>query len=223
MNVKRFLVAAVTMIALAIGTVDAQPGGGCMGGGGGMGGPGGGMGGPGGGGPGGERQSMGAIDPIASSGLFMIDSGKAIKSLKIKDKEKLASVTELLSTFQTTYDNLTVEFSAEIASVNEVKDQMAAMMESGDRESMRSVMTSMRTNMEKIRPKAREMQKSLDDGMKALLSEDELKKWTKYYALVCEDNNYSTQERRGGRDGQEGEGGEGGQRGPGGQGGGYGR
>lgn len=104
------------------------------------------------------------------------------------------------------YSKLYQSHGVQIDKLTELKESMSSgsqrpMMgesESGTRGSgsMREKMSEIRESSTQIRTEMLKLHKSLDGGMKSTLNEKELKKWTKYYEDLCEDNNFSLVERK---------------------------
>ncbi len=221
MKAVRVLAALAMLVSVVtVESIQAQPPGGGMGGGMGMGG-----GRPGGmeGGEGGMQQQRQKRDPIESMGLFLFDNEELLRECKIKDDKVKGDVVKVMAEYVKTYDSITVEFSSQIDSLKKMRaqgpPQRGGQAQQGEgqeanaegsarpnRESMRSLMLTMRT----IRERTIAMHKSLNESMAATLSEKEKKRWDSYYADVCYLKSFSTEER-GPRGGQGGEGGQGGQ------------
>lgn len=181
MKVRRILLLATTLIAMTTISLYAQPGGGM---GGGMGGRSGSRsGGPGGqqGGPGMQMQQNVDIDLLESSGMFLLDRDDITDNCKIKDEDVKTKINSLLAVYVTEYDNITLEFGAQIDSLNAVTEASKASESGPSGDMIKAIIPA----MQKIRKRTTPMHTAFNEGMVEILSEKEAKRWDAYYKKLC--------------------------------------
>lgn len=200
MNGKRILSLTCLVIASFAMCMYAQPGGG---GGGGMGGGqrGGGSGGPG-GGQGGRppmEQNSAPKDFVESAGLFYIDIAEIVDECKIKDETVVLQITEIVNEYVRTYNNIMMENFDQIDSLRSMQEKPISLdMSDLSRSSVKNPMQI----VQELKKKTIPMHLALKEQIDAILVKKELKRWTSYYADLCKDKSFSTEERgRGGNQG----------------------
>lgn len=165
------------------------------------------------------------VDVLAMTGLFEIDSQKAVSKMKITDKELQREVHKAVADYILEYGDVMSINSSDIDTINSVQDMVKQATNSGqaiDQNTMRELMSQMRQSMMVVIQAMRPAHDKLSARMNELLADNSkaLKKWTSYYKQLCNDNSYNPNRSPNAQGGQGGEGGQGG--GPGGQGGGQG-
>ncbi len=159
------------------------------------------------------------IDILAMTGLFEIDSQKAVSKMKITDKELQREVHKAIADYILEYGDVMSINSGDIDTINSVQDMVKQATNSGqtiDQNTMRDLMSQMRQSMVVVIQAMRPAHDKLNARMNELLADNSkaLKKWTSYYRQVCSDNSYNPNRSPNAQGGQSG--GQGGQGGPGG-------
>lgn len=189
---KTTILAAICMMLVSFsgfaqGMGGGGMGGGMSGGGGGRGGMGGGQGGPG-QGQGQQQQRSIDIDFIGATGYFEIDSEEAIKKMKIKNSATKAAVTEIISDFIVSCQDVVDTNRKEVDNLEFAKENIEAA--EGDMTALREIMKSVTSSRDIVRPILVEKHKTLSARMEEVLNEKEKKRWDKYYKSVCNDHSF---------------------------------
>ncbi len=139
----------------------------------------------------------GDIDLVASCGVFEIEAKDIIKKNRVKDPVYVESIEKLVANYIIGYGDVCAEYREQIEMLEDKSEELSEMQSTGDMSQMRSKMQPIMQAARPIREKMVAIHKSLDEGMKALLANDEraLGRWMIYYSGVCEDNSFSTRER----------------------------
>ncbi|MFR9496043.1 MAG: hypothetical protein SNI51_09010 [Rikenellaceae bacterium] len=150
-----------------------------------------------------QQQRKIEVNFTGSAGYFFIDVEEALDKIKLKkNPSKVDAVVEVITRFNSTHQHVVEANRIDVDNLEFAQDNLEAVQ--GDMTAMREIMMQVGESSRKIKPIMVEAHKRLVDEITPLLSEKELKGWSKYYDNLCDDNNFdpNAPERSGGPRGE---------------------